>query len=441
MNLATLILAGLRQRPLIQFLNLVGLSLGVALVVALLLAGAQLRGVASAEARGIDLVVGATGSPLQLVLASVYHVDGAPGNIAAEQWPRWRAHPLVARAVPIGLGDSIGGFRLVGTTSEYLDLLDLKLVEGAWSEGEGAVVLGATVAESLGLVPGDKVRATHGVAASSGPDFSEGATHDHPLRVAGILAPSGRAVDRLVLTPLRTVWELHGEGVRSAVEVRDQDSDHDHDHEHDDDHRHDGAPLTDTAGEASRYPPSVLEGQEVTAVLLQYASPLAAGRLSRAVNAESGLQAASPAVEMGRLVAVFGTVLRAAQGLALLVVMVAALGLFVALYQSLEQRRYDIALLRVLGASRARVSLLLLGEATVVALGACVLGLALGHAAVEVMARLAGGTATLPISGWRWVGSTWLVLPLGLLVALLAAALPAWRAYRMDVSGVLAHHV
>lgn len=492
MNLFTLIAAGLRQRPLIQLLNLLGLALGVSLVVALVVSAGQLRQAATAEARGVDLVVGATGSPLQLVLSTVYHADTPTGNIAAEQWMRWRAHPLTAQVVPLSMGDYVSGYRLVGTTADLMDFFDLQLTDGAWWEETETVVVGAHVARDLGLRVGDNVVATHG-----SDDPGADAHDDHPLRVRGILAPTGRIIDRLVLTDLRTYWHLHGTGHGAADAAPDmthagqtagsasqedrhdghgrgEGHDHDHDHEaerrhnHDHDHGHDhdeeehqhrdasehAHDATDGHGHdhdhdhhhhgpkpaPRRFSHEELEREQVTALLIRYASPMAAGRLAREINAQPRLQAAAPAEEMARLLAVFGALLLAAQGLAVLVLAVAAIGLFVALYQALEQRRYDIALLRALGASRRRVSLLLLGEAFCVATGAAALGWLLGHLGVEVMAQLAAGAAPLPITGWVWEAQALWVFPLAWTVALLAAAIPAWRAYRMAVSDVLAEH-
>ena len=419
MSLWTLILAGLRQRPLIQVLNLLALSLGVALIVALLLSAGQLRDAAQREARGIDLVIGASGSPLQLVLSSVYHADAPTGNIDAGQWPRWRAHPLVDLAVPLALGDSVGGYRLVGTSPDFARLYGLAPEAGDWWRRPMQAVLGSEAAAGLGLGVGDRFVAAHGLDEA-------GHQHDDmPVTVVGILPRSGRVIDRLVLTSVETVWRVHGSGHAHADD--DHDHDHDHEHEHEHEHEHDHGGSIDI-------PP----GEQVTALLIRYRSPMGHVRLPREVNAVPGLQAAQPATEMARLLDLFRFLLVAAQALALLIVLVAALGMFVSLYQALENRRYDIAVLRTLGATRVRVGLLLLGEALVVALGAAALGTLLGHLAVEAVARLAGGPATVPVSGWLFVPAELWVWPLAVLVALLAAALPAWRAYRTDVAAVLA---
>jgi len=440
MNLGHLILAGLRQRPVLYGLNLLGLALGSALVVALLMGGSQIRNAATAEAQGIDLVIGASGSPLQLVLSAVYHADSPTGNLPASEWARWRAHPLVGKIVPLAMGDFVSGYRLVGTTPELADFFELSVEQGSWWDVEAAVVLGASVARELGVGVGAPLVATHG---GEGPAAQP--HDDHPLRVSGILAPTGRILDRLVLTDLRTYWHLHGthpggvvesEGIHGHGPPEDVHHVHDHGDEHEAAHSHHPGPPE--ASLLAEYGPADLDGQEVTALLVRYATPLAAGRLVHEVSAQPRLQAASPAQEMARLLTVFGGLLRGAQALALLVLAVSALGLLVTIHQSLEQRRYEVALLRVLGAGRIRVGLLLIGEALLVGTLAAMLGLLLGHLGLEAAGRAGSGVAPVPLSGKVFSPSSLWVFPLAWALALLAATPAAWRVFRMEVSDVLA---
>jgi len=441
MNLGHLILAGLRQRPVLYSLNLLGLALGSALVAALLMGGSQIRNAATAEAQGIDLVIGASGSPLQLVLSAVYHADSPTGNLAASEWARWRAHPLVGEVVPLAMGDFVLGYRLVGTTSELADFFELSVEQGSWWEVEATVVLGASVARELGVGIGAPLVATHG---GEGPIAQ--AHEDHPLRVSGILAPTGRVLDRLVLTDLRTYWHLHGthpgntveegEGIHGHGQPGDALHAHDHGSEHATAHSHPPGPPE--AASLAEYGPADLDGQEVTALLVRYATPLAAGRLGHEVSAQPRLQAASPAQEMARLLTVFGGLLWGAQALAFLVLAVSALGLLVTIHQSLEQRRYEVALLRVLGAGRIRVGLLLIGEALLVSTLAAMLGLLLGHLGLEVAGRVGSGVAPVPLTGKAFSPASLWVLPLAWSLALLAATPAAWRVFRMEVADVLA---
>ena len=218
-----------------------------------------------------------------------------------------------------------------------------------------------------------------------------------------MLSPTGSVVDRLVLTDKSSVWRVH-EG--------------------------------EAADETER---NVLEAErEVTAVLVRYASPLGAAIVPRQVNAEHRLMAASPANEIARLFAVVGVGIETMRGFAWILVGMSLLALFVTLFNALEERRYDIAIMRLLGASQARVAGLLLLEAWLLAFIAVVLGLSLGLGAVALVSQwLTQARAfTLTVSASGPVLG--LVVGLAMVVATLAAAVPTWRASRMDVSRTLA---
>lgn len=392
MNLLVLCLAHLRHQPLAHVLHLTLMALGTALIAALLLIGNQLRERLTRDAHGIDLVIGARGSPLQLVLSSVYHLDVPAGNIALAELDRWSGHPQVERAIPIALGDSIRGYRIVGTTPELLDHYGAQLVQGEpWTQPMQAVV-GAEVARQ-GLRLGARFVGAHG--------FDGGLAHeDTHYTVSGVLAPTGTVLDRLILTALDSVWQLHDE-----------------DHADEDDHAH------------------VSDAREITALLLRFRSPLAAALLPRAIQQEDGrIQAVAPAQEMLRLFELLGLGLDAVKLLAGVLVLIAGLSIFAALYNAMETRQYDLAILSALGASRARVVSLLWLEALLLALAGTLLGLLLGHAGVEVAGRF---LPDLPLSGWRWIGAEWGLLGLALGVATLSALLPALRAHRTDVAAVL----
>jgi putative ABC transport system permease protein len=218
-----------------------------------------------------------------------------------------------------------------------------------------------------------------------------------------VLAPTGSVLDRLVLTDLRSVWTLH-EGEASDPDER-----------------------------------RILEAErEVTAILVQYASPLAAAIVPRQVNAEPKLMAAVPASEVARLFAVVGVGIDTMRVFAVILLGSALLALFVALMNALEERRYDIAILRLLGASRARVAWLLLLEAWLLALAALLLGAALATAAVTAVAQALAQTRSFALSAFDWPPEVAGVLLLAFGVATVAALLPAWRASRMQIHASLA---
>jgi len=225
----------------------------------------------------------------------------------------------------------------------------------------------------------------------------DGHEHDEaPYAVVGVLGPSGTVLDRLVLTSVESVWTVHG-----------------------------------LEKEAT-------EDKEITALLVQYASPIAAAMLPRWINASLVLQAASPAYESARLFRMLGVGIDVMRAFGLVLVLVAGLSVFIALLNALEDRRYDLAVMRMLGASRARLMGLLLLEGATLALAGGIAGIALGHALTEILGTALQAAQQTAVTGGIWLVQELWLLGLALGVGLVAALVPAWRAYRADVAPVLA---
>jgi putative ABC transport system permease protein len=401
MNLAHLSLAYLRSKPLNTVLNLALLALGVGTITLALLASAQFEERMGRDARGIDLVAGAKGSPMQLILAAVFHVDVPAGNIPLAEAQQLARNRAVKKAIPLALGDSFRGFRIVGTTHDYVAHYGANIAAGRLWEKPLEAVLGADAARAIGLKVGDEFVGAHGVGG-------EGDAHDAtPYRVAGILAPTGAVVDRLVLGSIESVWLVHtppGEGETFEDVLR---------------------AMTD-------------EDKEVTAVLLQYATPIAAATLPRAINATTSVQAASPAYESARLFKMIGVGVDVLRGFALVLVAAAGLSIFIALYNAMEERRYDLAVMRMLGARPAKLMRLVLLEAAALALGGAALGLLLGHVLAEVVGFMLAAEKQPGLTGWTWLASEMWLVVLAAAVGLIAGLVPAWRAYRIDIATTLA---
>jgi putative ABC transport system permease protein len=397
MNLLAIVWAQATRRALQTVLSLVLLALGVATLVFVLIAQTQLARQVTRDAQGIDLVVGAKGSPLQLILAAVYHVDVPTGNVPLAAVDKLRANRYVAQVIPLALGDNHRGFRIVGAEPALIEHYGGRIAAGAPWRDKMQAVLGATVARETGLAVGARFFGTHGLAAG-------GAVHeDAEYRVVGVLAPTGTVLDRLILTDLASVWFVH-EG-----EAND--------------------PAERTVLEAER---------EVTAVLVRYATPLAAALLPRQINAEPALMAAVPANELARLFAVVGVGVETMRAFGGILMGAALLALFVALMNALEERRYDLAIMRLLGASRARVAALLLVEAWLLAAAALAAGFALGLLAVQVVGAWLAQARSFALTPFAWTPELALVVAAALATATIAALVPAWRASRMDVHATLA---
>ena len=387
----------LRSRPLGTLLNVLLLALGVGTIGFVVIVNDQVGASLNRDARGIDLVVGAKGSPMQLILAGVFQLDAPTGNIPLAAAEELAKDPLIKHVIPISLGDSFRGFRIVGTVPDYIDLYGGKFASGKLWTDKMEAVLGATVAAHSGLGVGGRFVGSHGLA-EGGPIHG-----DSVYSVAGVLKPTGTVLDRLALVNSESAWFVH-EG-----------------------------PLTDPDERKV-----VAAERQITMLLVQFATPLAAVSLPRKINTQTNMQAASPAYESARLFHMIGVgadVIRAFGGV---VLVTAALSLFIALYHALNERAYDIAVLRTLGARPAAIALMLMLEALMLAALGGVLGLLLAHGLAAVLAWWMTAQQSLRIDAWAFSPSELGLLVPALLAAILAAMLPSWRAAHANISATLA---
>ena len=399
MNALILAWRALRHKPLASSLNLLLVAIGIAMMTFILGVSTQLEEHAARDARGIDLVVGAKGSPLQLILSSVYHADIPTGNIPAGALAALAAQPLVQSAIPLALGDNFHGFRIVGSTTALAAHYGARLAQGQLFGKPMQAVFGARAARETGATLGASFAGSHGLAAG-------GELHEHaPYTVVGILQPTGTVLDRLILTPVASVWQVHETDPDAQPAV---------------------AAMQHATPE-----------RELTAVLVHYASPLAAVYLPRWVNGQARLQSAQPAFEAARLFNLLGVGIAVLRAIAAGVLLVAALSLFVALYGALEERKLDLAILRTLGASPSKLLRLLLAQGLLLSLAGAAAGWLLGHAAIGALGVL-DATQDLALQPWRLVTDEAWLPAVAVAVGLLAAAIPAARAYRTDIAATLA---
>ncbi len=385
------------SRPLAAALNLLLLTLGLASITFVLLINHQISRAFERDLAGIDVVVGAKGSPMQLILSGVFHIDAPTGNIPLAAVKELQANPQVGKLIPLSLGDNFRGFRIVGTSLDYVAHYRAALSDGALWAAPMQAVVGAQVATQTGLRIGDNFAGAHGLG---GGGESHGNTQ---YRVVGVLAASGSVLDRLILTATESVWTVHESD--TALDAEDQ---------------------------------KILEEErELTMALIQYASPLAAVTFPRFVNATTEMQAAAPALEITRLLSMLGVGTSMLKVLAGVLLLTAGLGVFIALWSAVRERRADLVLLRMLGAPPRKIAGLLLCEALWLAVIACVLGLLLGQALVGLTALALQLDQSISIGVFAWPIELALVPVLALVVACGASLLPAWEAYRVSVFELL----
>ncbi|MDP2447887.1 MAG: ABC transporter permease [Polaromonas sp.] len=397
MNTVALAWRFLWSRPLSAGLNVLLLSLGLGSLSFVLLASHQIDQAFERDLAGIDVVVGAKGSPMQLILSGVFHIDAPTGNIPLAAVKELEQHPQVAKLIPISLGDSFRGFRIVGTTPDYLTHYKAVFAQGGVWTTPMQAVLGAQVAAQSGLKVGDRFAGSHGLG---GGGESHGQT---PYVVSGVLAAGGSVLDRLVLTATESVWQVH-EG-DAALDADDRKL--------------------------------LEEEREITLALIQYRTPLAAVTFPRFVNSSTEMQAAAPALEITRLLNMIGVGTDVMRALAGVLLLTAGLSVFIALWSAVRERRADLALLRMLGAPPRKVAALLLCEALWLALLATLIGVLAGQELMAALAWFLQLDKSVLIGGLAWPVELWSVPALAVGVALLSALLPAYEAYRADVFELL----
>lgn len=437
MNSLTLALASMRSRPLHTALCTAAVAAGIALLCAIFLLSQALTTGFARNAQGIDLIVGAKGSPLQLVLSSVYHADIPAGNMPMAAYDDLRHNPHIRKAIPLALGDNFHGFRMVGTTPDYVQLYGGTLAQGAMFAQPFETVAGA----DTDLKIGDKIAVTHGFSAD-GDDIH----NDHLYTITGLLEPSGTVLDKLLITQVASVQQLHaahhhhhhheaemaahGEEPHHAhdsVEKKEEEMSSHH-HHHDDD------------GESDEGDEAVDMAHQITAVLLQVRTPLDLMNLPRALNQSAHIMAAAPSYEIARLIENFGLgreiILLLSSGFVLL----SALILWATLSSGLALRRYDLAVLRVLGATPQRLANTVIAEALLISSSGAVIGVLAGHVFAYMLVLSMDNLHRLTLPGSLLIphimDGAFIILGLG--VGLLASLVPSLTAARTDIAALLA---
>lgn len=397
MNSLTLALASIRSRPLQSALSVTAAAAGIALLTGIFLLSNGIQQGLARNAQGIDIIAGAKGSPTQLVLSAIYHSDVPNGNIEMKDYDWLAKNPLVSKAIPLALGDNYKGWRIVGTTPDYLSLYHVE-----FSQGRAFVQPFEAVAGPLtGLKIGDEFAALHGFAADS-----DDVHNFHLYRIVGILKPSGTVLDRLITTPYESVQQLH-----SHPDADDPDA-----------------------------PEELKLGHQITAVLIKVRSPVAIMNLPREINKSTNILAASPSYQMARLSQNLGFGRDVLTALGIGVVVLSVLMLLSTLASGLSSRRYDLAILRVLGASPAILSVTVIAEGLVIGTAGAIIGIATGHIAAVFLSMIVPslGGVILPVSLLWPVPADGLFLLTGLIAGLAGGLVPAISAGRTDIAALLA---
>ncbi len=375
------------KKPLASILTLALFALGTTLILSVSSAKMQMEEQVKKNLAGVDMIVGAKGSPLQLVLSSLFHIDFPTGNIKLSILEKVIKNPLVKDHLPLSMGDNYQGFRIIGTEENFLNWFSLNLKEGKSWDSEFEAVVGSTVARDLGLKIGDEFHSAHGFE-------SEGMDHDHEhIHVVGILEESGTANDVLIFVSTSTVWGVHGLG-------KDEES-------------------------------------EVTAALIRFRNPGGVVSFPRTLKRFPEIMAVSPSFEVNRLFLVFKPLGDFLKILAWVIMGISSLSIVFSLWNTMKERNYEIALVRVLGGSRQKVFVSMILEGLLLSVQGFLIGLILSWFTSQLIFQLA-----LPgfqrEGAWYSFSEVELFLFFWVLfLGLASAAIPAFVGSRQNISKVL----
>ncbi len=440
-------------------LTLLLLSFGVGIISMMLLLENQLSEKFNKNIKDIDFVLGAKGSPLQLILANVYHIDAPTGNIKVAEAQRIIKNPTVKEAIPLAYGDNYEGWRIVGTTPRYAEFYEVKLREGKVFETPFEVTVGSYAAKELGLKLGQTFKSNHGLDK----DGEEEEGHDQLFTVVGIYEASGTVIDRLILTPVESIWEVHDHGdheesphnaivsaeehdteehhagEHDAEEHAHSDDEHEHDAEHEHDHEEDhDAEHSAEEGHDHEEEHMHEEEKEVTAYLLIKRLPMAPMILPQLVK-NTNMQLALPAIEINRLNENFGIGMSVVKAVAILIMIISFLSVFISLFNALRERQYELAILRTLGGRRIQLFILILLEGFfMVALG-LIIGLALSRVGITMLSDMAKDSFHDEFNAMIFLPQEYYLVGITLGLGVVASLLPALRAFFMDISKTLSN--
>ncbi len=397
------------SKPLNTLLSILLLMLSISLATFVLQVRNQLNHHLESNIKPFDMVIGAKGSPLQLVLSSVLHIDNPTGNISLKKAISIAKNPMVKEMIPVSYGDNYKGIRILGTTNEYLTKYEASLQEGRLYEKPFEVVIGSGVSKKDNLQVGDTFLSSHGLAEKGLETHNE-----KPFIITGILKPTSTIIDHLIITNLESIWEVH----------EHNDEPHHQEEEHKGEHVDEHSNHKDQSGEE----------REITSLLVKFRNPLGALQMSRFINDETTMQAALPKFEIKRLMGFLGIGFQTINGIAIAILLVAGLSIFINLIKTVRERKQELALLRTYGANTFQLIKLVFLEALFLSLLGATVGWFLGRISIRFFSIF-----TEDVYGYHFVFSLpttkeLIILILVILTTLLAAILASLSLFKLNVS-------
>ncbi len=435
MSLIHLAYRNLISKPMSLIFNVLLLVLSVSLVTFILQLSQQINGQLEKNIAPVDMVIGAKGSPLQLVLSSVLHIDSPTGNIPLGEVQKIQKHPFIKSAIPLCYGDNHQGYRIVGSKASFIAAYQGELESGKIFQKSFEVVAGSNVAQKLNLQMGSTFYSSHGLIASA--DVHK----EHQFRVVGILKPTATVLDKLLITPMESVWETHHHTEAEPDNTASHPSHHNsHSNEEHPDHHQDESHEEDAHEHETEDHPDSEESEmdlEITALLVKFKNPVGLVQLPRFINEKTNMQAALPRLEIQRLEGFLGVGVKTVNSIALAVLLVSGLSILLSLARAIRERRQELALLRTYGLSTQKLLYMILLEGLFLAVLGYVLGWIIGRAAIGIASSQLESTFGygLKVTGpeiidFKLLGAT-------LLIALIATMLASTSIFKLNISKIL----
>ncbi len=445
MNILRLSWKNIISKPLPSLLSMLLLAVGLSTAIILKLTEHQLTENINNTGKDVKLVIGAKGSRLQLVLSSVFQIDNPTGNINYGFYTLLKRNRMIKEMIPVSMGDSYKRKRIVGTNHDYIRLFSGKLKEGVLFEKPLEATIGSVVASELDLKVGDEFVGGHGM---------EEVLHSHDeykYKVVGVLERSGSVLDNLILTPVQTVWIMHAghghdseyrlEGVEeeihdepAAEEVLEDSLPQkveEHKHHHHDHHEHAEVNLEELLANIDP------KDREITAILFPNLSGNAKIGVLNNANNQPNMMAVDPAPEIALLKNKITPFVSIIIAISWFITVIAMFSVFIGLLNSLRGRKYEIALMRVLGASKAKVLVSILFEGVILSVLGYLLCLVLSHAGMELIGSWMQNEYQYEFTGWIFLNSELTYLLVAIAIGLVSALIPAYKAYNTDISETL----
>jgi putative ABC transport system permease protein len=414
MSYLNLVWKNIWVHPFRSFFNIILLAITIALVVILLLINKQFGHHLGKESENIDLILCAKGSPLQSVLCNIFHIDAPTGNVSIEQIKPFLnpAHPLIKKAIPLALGDSYKNTRIVGTTLDYFEWNQLELSDGKIFENDFEIVVGADIANQEKITIGSTIYSNHGLE-----DLDGDLQHNHQLKVVGILNKKNSIADKLIFTTISTYWTTHEE-------------EHHHGPNSEEEHHHHESVLSNSDLKD--------EEHEISALLIQFkGNNVQTLNFGRSINENTKIMAVNPPIEISRLYELTTSASDLLYWIAIIMGILSLFALIINLIQALEDRKIEMAVMRISGAKPMTLFGLLISEGLIICILGTLIGFLLGHGFLHLASDQFELGAKYGIKGWIFFQEETLIFVIAIIAGFVSSIIPGIKAYRQDIADTL----